>query len=193
MSSKYEIRVALERDYALALGRYENAERAIETVVGLAAIEAADRRITAEKKILREKMERLTYLLRAQVDPEWDPGSVRPIQPRKTSERQGEISKAAYRVLKSATGPLRVREIAHLVAPQVGIDKADYLQINKLHYAIDGALNRRLKDGMVVHDEGTPKRWSFKPLSARPGLASSANSQPIWPILEASLRGPELL
>lgn len=191
--SRPEVLVALERDYAIALGKYENAERAIETVIGLAAIEAADRRITAEKKILREKMERITSLIRHQVDPEWDAGHVRPIQPRAKSERHGEVSKAAYRVLKSAGGPLRVREIAHLVAAQLGVDSADYRQINRLDSLISTTLNRRLKDDMVVNDGGAPRRWSIKPPLARREPGASASTRPTWPTLEASLRGPELL
>lgn len=191
--SRPEVLVALERDYAIALGKYENAERAIETVIGLTAIEAADRRITAEKKILREKMERITGLIRLQVDPEWEPGHIRPIQPRAKSERHGEVSKAAYRVLKSAGGPLRVREIAHLVAPQLGVDSSDYRQINRLDSLISTTLVRREKDGMVFHDGGKPRRWSKEPPSDHAASAASASTLPTWPILAASLRGPELL
>lgn len=160
--ARSEVLVALERQYALALAKYEVAEHAIEGVIGLKAVGEADARVQVEKRKLKVKMERITYLIRVQVDPEWEPGHIRPIHQKKNPSRQGEISKAAYRVLKTATGPLRVREIAHLVAPQIGVDNADHLQINRLHNAINDTLNRRLKDDMVVHDSGTPKRWSIK-------------------------------
>lgn len=174
------ILVSLERHYALALGKFEIAEHAIEDVIGLKAVIEADARIQIEKKKLKVKMDRIAYLIRVQVDPDWEPGHIRPIHLRNKSRRQGEVSKAAYRVLKEAPSPLRVREIAHLIAPEVGADNADYIQMNRLASALDSALNRRLEDGMVTHDGGTPKRWSFRPLDARrQASAFSANSRPI--------------
>jgi hypothetical protein len=179
--ARSEILVSLERHYALALGRYENAERAIEPVVGLKAVVAEDERIQAEKKKLKEKMERITYLIRVQIDPDWEPGHIRPVIPKVNKNRQGKIARAAYKVLKEAKEPLRVREIAHRVAIEMGLEKPDHLQINKLDSAIHGTLTNRLKDGMVVHDGGTPKRWSItRPDAAEQARAfASANSRPI--------------
>lgn len=173
--------VAMERQYAIALGWFEVTEHAAETVVGLKALIEADARVTAEKRRLKEKMERIALQIRTQCDLEWEPGHIRPIKPRRRSDRQGEISKAAYRVMKASNEPLRVREIAHLVAPQLGVDNADYLKINRLHSAIDGTLNARLKEGMVVHDGGTPKRWSVRAIDARRQAQAFAysNSRPI--------------
>jgi hypothetical protein len=161
--ARSEILISLERQYAIALGHFEVAEHAIEPVIGLKAVIAEDARIQVEKKKLKLKMERLAHLIKVQVDPDWHPGHIRPIQPRKRSDRRGEVSKAAYRVLKTATTPMRVREIAHLVAAQLGMENPHYTEINKLDSLIHVTLNGRLKDDMVMHDGGTPKRWSVKP------------------------------
>jgi hypothetical protein len=179
MSSAREILASLERQYAITLGHYEVAEHAVEPLVGLKAVIAEDDRIQARKRILREKMDRITYLLRVQVDPEWEPGHVRPIYQKRRLGGKSYIAKAAYRVLKAAEEPLRVREIAHLVAPMVGLDKPDNAAMARLHSAIDWTLNARLKDDMVFNDGGTPKRWSFKPPMARWRKVASASSQPI--------------
>lgn len=167
MPSTNEIRASLERQYAIALGHFEAAERAVETIVGLKAMIEADARITAEKKKLREKMDRIAHLLRVQVDPDWEPGHIRPIRPRKTVRRQGALSIAAYKALKVAKAPLKTREIANLIAPELGVAPSDYRQINRIDVAVRAALLARAKDGMVVLHEGSPARWSIKRIDPR--------------------------
>jgi hypothetical protein len=162
MSSVRDIRAKLERDYAITLSRYERAEIAVETIVGLAALEAADRRIAAYRKVLKEKMERLSYLLRLQVDPEWTDEHIQPLHERKTRFR-GEIAKTAYRVLKAAREPLKTQEIAHLVAPSLGVERSDFRGITRLHSAINTTLTRRWKEGMLERLEGPPIRWAVQP------------------------------
>lgn len=160
MSSVNETRVKLERDYAIALSRYERAELATETVVGLAALEAADRQIIAERKVLREKMDRLSYLLRLQVDPEWNDDHIRPLHvPR--HDRHGQIAKAAYRVLKAATEPMRTREIARLVAPMLGVEGEK--EIARIDSAIATTLKKRADEGSIDRIEGKPVRWFVQP------------------------------
>jgi hypothetical protein len=162
MSSPREIRAKLERDYAILLSKYERAEIAVETIVGLQALEAADRRIAAQRKVWREKMDKLSYLLRLQVDPEWTDGHIRPLHERK-SRAKGDISKAAYRILKAAREPLKTFEIARLVAPSVGVDQADFRAIAKINSSVSGALTRRADEGMVDRFEGPPIRWAVRP------------------------------
>ena len=160
--ARSQVLIALERQYAIALGKYQTAELATETIVGLAALEEADRRITAEKKILREKMERIASSIRHQVDPGWQPGHIRPKHLKRTYKPQGSISKAAYKVLRNAKGPLKVHEIAHQVASGLGVDNDDSQQIDRLAAAIYNALQGRLKDDMVEHDNGSPRHWWIK-------------------------------
>lgn len=169
--------IELERQYAVALSRYERAELATETIVGMKALAEADRRIQALKKVLTEKMDRIDYLIRIQHDPEWDRSKIQPLHIPKPG-RRGEIAKAAYKVLKAAKEPMTVREIAHAVAPTLEVDKANYREINKLHSAIDGSLQRRLKEDEVEKIEGKPNRWAVRckvwaPPSTRAAFASA--------------------
>lgn len=157
MSSRRDIKAKLERDYAIALSRYERADLATQTIVGLKALEEADRRIQAERRVLREKMERISDLLRHQVDPLWTPLHIKPLHTYKR-ERQGQISKATFRVLKNVREPLRTREIARLVAAELGA-KMEAREISRVETAIRGALKLRLKAGEVEQIAGPPVRW----------------------------------
>lgn len=158
MSSPNEIRAALERRYSLALGEYERAEMPTETIVGLKALEAADRRIQARKGVLKEKMEKIAYLLRLQVDPEWTPHHLKPLAPRKT-RRKGSIAKAAYQVLRLASRPMKTREISREIAGRLEVDVSDARALNQLDNAVRTSMKERVKDGFVEELEGRPTQW----------------------------------
>lgn len=170
MSSRHEIRVALERDYSLALGEYERAEEPAERTVGLKAHAEAARRIEAHKRVLKEKMERLDYLLRLQVDPEWTPYHLEPLYPRKT-RRKGSIAKAAYQTLRRSGEPMTTREISKAIAGAMEVDVSDNGAMNKLDNAVRTSMKERVKDGAVLEIEGRPTRWQ---LVSRPKWAPSA-------------------
>lgn len=182
MARPHEILVKLERDYRICMSRYERAELATETIVGVKALADADRRIQAERKMLSEKMGRIDYLIRAQVDVEWTPEHLTPLHVPKR-ERRGEIAKATFRVLKASAKQMKVREIAHAIAPTLGIDRNDHRAIDKLHSAVDGSLQRRLKDGEVEKIEGKPSRWRVlcKKWVWRQSRAA-ASSVPLMPV-----------
>lgn len=55
------IRAKLEREYRICMSRYERAEIATETMTGVVMIAAAEKRIIAERRVLKEKMEKLDY------------------------------------------------------------------------------------------------------------------------------------
>lgn len=153
------ILVKLEREYAICMSRYERAELAVEPLVGRAMIEAADKRIIAERKVLKEKMDKIDYLIRIQVDPEWTPHHIVPLHAHQKG-RQGQISKAAYRVLKAASGPLSTRQIARLVAPMLGVEvDRNENEISRIDNAVASALKKRCADGMVELIEGKPRCW----------------------------------
>lgn len=158
MSSKHEIRAALERRYSLALGEYERAEMPAEAIVGLKALEAADRSIQARKRVLKEKMGHLDYLLRLQVDPEWTPYHLKPLAPRKT-RRKGSIAKAAYQALRRASEPMKTREISREIAGRLEIDVSDARALNQLDNAVRTSMKERVKDGAVEELEGRPTQW----------------------------------
>lgn|GEM_PF-2337843 len=158
MPSRHEIRLALERDYRIALGEYERAEMPTETIIGLKALEKADRAIQARKRVLKEKMEHISYLLRLQVDAEWTPHHLSPLHPRKP-RRRGSIAKAAYQVLRKADEPMKVRDISLAIASDMGIKRADSTAISRLDAAVRTSLKERVSDGVVEEVEGRPTRW----------------------------------
>lgn len=158
MSSPNEIRVKLERDYRICMSKYERAELATETIVGVKALAAADLRIQAKRRVLKEQMEKLDYLLRLQVDPEWTPHHLTPLHVYER-RRKGSISKEAYRVLKAARTPLKTHEIAHLVASALGVDRTDHRAISRISSSIASTLTDRHKEGLVERIEGKPIRW----------------------------------
>lgn len=158
MPSRHEIRLALERDYRIVLGEYERAEMPTETVIGLKALEKADRAVQAHKQVLREKMKRLDYLLRLQVDPEWTPHHLTPLYPRK-ARRRGSISKAAYQALRRSAEPMKVRDISLAIAPDLGIKRSDSTAISRLDAAVRASLKERVSDGVVEEVLGHPTRW----------------------------------
>lgn len=169
MSSPREILKALERDYRLALGEYERAEMPTETIVGMKALAAADRRIQAQKRVLKEKMAKIDYLIRRQVDPEWTPHHLTPLHPRRT-RRRGTIAKAAYQALRRSQEPMTVREITYAIAEEIGVSPKDSQSISKLDAAVTSSLKARLEDGVVEKLEGRPTRWRVK---SRPKWAPS--------------------
>lgn len=171
----YEFLLAAERKYAIALARYEAAEQATETIVGLKALAAADLRIQAERKKLREEMERITVSIRRLCDPDWTPGHIKPLHLRKSTRRAGDVSKMAYRIMREQQRMMGSRELAKLVAPRLGVQDAGGKELLKLDVAIRNAFERRVQAGQMVLHEGRPMRWSIRSLAA-PG--SSASVQP---------------
>lgn len=186
MSSPNHIRAKLERDYRICMSRYERAELATETIVGLKALAEADRRIQAERRVLKEKMERLDYLLRLQVDPLWNPDHLTPLHRHRTG-RQGAISKAAYRVLKSAIEPMPVRAVARLVAAELGVEATER-EINRLDVAIHGSMKRRLADGEVEKVDGRPTRWRVP--NTKSGWVSPPSLSASAPLRRVAGSGP---
>lgn len=174
--TKPHVVVALERQYAIALSRYQRAELATESLVGAKALAEADRRIRAERQVLQEKMDRIDYLIRVQHDPLWDRYAIAPIHPR-TLRRKGTINKAAYKVLRAAKEPMTCREIAHAIAAEFEVDSADYRAINKLDSAIHTDFKKRLKDGDLEKIGEKPSRWRvpykrWEPVSTRVAASS---------------------
>ncbi len=170
MSSRHEIRVAHERSYRLALGEYERAEQPTETIVGLKALADADKAIQARKRVLKERMAHLDYLLRDLVDPEWTPHHLTPLHPRKT-RRKGSIAKAAYQALRAFKEPITTREISKAIAGAMEVDVGDNGAMSKLDNAVRASMKERVKDGAVQEIEGRPTRWQ---LVSRPKWVPSA-------------------
>lgn len=176
--AKQKILVALEREYARLKGEYEAAERAIESIVGLAAINAADREITARKAALQIKMDQIAEKIRTKIDVMWTHYHLRPQKPR-VQHRFGQ-TKAAYKALKIAKAPRTAYELAREIAPQYGIRPTDNRMIAKLASAITTSFKQLLVDGQIASDEGKPIRWTARVRVWRPAVAPScAASAPL--------------
>jgi hypothetical protein len=167
----YQFLVATERKYAIALAKYEVAEHATETLVGLKAIEDADARIQRERAKLKAEMERIAGTIRRLCDPEWTPDHVRPLHLRKMPNRAGEISKLTYRIMREEKRSLSSWELAHLVGARLGLRDGD--GVRRLAYAIHHALDRRTAAGQVIKEPTKPIRWSIKPPEHRASSASA--------------------
>lgn len=160
MSSRHEIRVANERRYRLAMGEYERAEQPTEKIVGLKALAEADQAIQARKRVLKERMAHIDYVLRSLVDPLWTPDHLTPLHPRKT-RRKGSIAKAAYQTLRRFKEPMTTREISKAIAGAMEVDVSDSRAINQLDNAVRTSMKERVKDGAVMEIEGRPTRWQL--------------------------------
>lgn len=156
--AKPHVLVALEKQYAVALSRYQRAELATETIVGLKALEEEDRRIQAERRVLQEKMDQITHLIRLQVDPQWTPDHIKPLHER-SQRRRGSISKLAWKVLRASSEPMKAREITRLIAPQLGVDAADHRAIVRIDSKVHAALKTWLSEGDAEKVDEKPSRW----------------------------------
>ena len=160
MSSRHEIRVANERRYRLAMGEYERAELPTEKIVGLKALAEADQAIQARKRVLKERMAHLDYLLRSLVDPLWTPDHLTPLYPRKT-RRKGSIAKASFQALRRFKEPMTTRGISKAIADIMEVDVGDNGAMGKLDNAVRTAMKKRVDDGAVMEIEGRPTRWQL--------------------------------
>ncbi len=180
MPSPNEIRVKLERDYRIAMSKYERAELAVETIVGLKALAEADAAIQARKRVLKEKMERIDYLIRLQVDPEWTPHHLTPLHVRRKRQK-GSIAKAAYQALRKATEPMKVRDVSLAIAPGLNIDPKDSRALSRLDAAIRASFQEAVKDDAVEEVAGRPTRWRVrsKPKWAPTNVLAASASAPL--------------
>lgn len=161
MSSKHEILAAHERNYRIAMSHYERAELAVETIIGVKALAKADEAIQARKRVLKEKMQKLDYLIRSQVDPEWTPHHLTPLHVRRKRQK-GSIAKAAYQALRKATEPMKVRDVSLAIAPGLNIDPKDSRALSRLDAAIRASFQEAVKDDAVEEVAGRPTRWQVR-------------------------------
>lgn len=161
MSSKHEILAAQERSYRICMSQYERAELAVETIIGVKALAEADAAIQARKRVLKEKMEKIDYLIRLQVDPEWTPHHLTPLHIRRRRAK-GSIAKAAYQALRKATEPMKVRDVSLTIAPGLNIDPKDSRALSRLDAAIRASFQEAIKDDAVEEVAGRPTRWQVR-------------------------------
>jgi hypothetical protein len=92
--------------------------------------------------------------------PEWTGEGMRPHKAHKPSRwpKRGAGMKAAFIVLKGATGPLTTREIVLRVLEYHSISEPEYDELKLICSSFNSALTNRVGRGLVLI-EGHPKRW----------------------------------
>ena len=110
----------LVRRYAKLLGIYNSADRYIEGVEGLKAIQEATADIDQYKLELKRQMAEIAGSIR-QFEPSYNVTTIRPIRPKRQTFANGSISKVIYGVLREQQRPLKTREISKLVAEQLDL------------------------------------------------------------------------
>jgi hypothetical protein len=161
--------IALERQYARLLGRYEVAEQAVETVYGLHAVLAKWDEIESDKKLLKRKMEQVAGTI-MQFDPAWVAERVKPIHPKARFGAVSSISRSALSFMRTEAKPLSIRQISRAVAHKLKMTNPTERDIARIDIAVYGALKTR--QGKTVICEGEkPKLWR---LVARDKLVARA-------------------
>lgn len=94
---------------------------------------------------------------------DFDAIKVRPKQQYKRNPalKKGEMVRNAYDVLRTANEPLTSREIVIRVLHRKGIYQPSEADIQNARNSVGTCLKKRLKEGIVIADNGHPKRWSL--------------------------------
>jgi hypothetical protein len=170
----------LTRKYAHLRGEYDYAEREIEDVFGLDAIDTATARILKRKKEIHHQLDAVETVIHI-FDPTWDFTRVRPIRPQVIVNKNGALLQAAYEVFRERNNiPMSVYQIARAVAVKLGFADPDSNQVGRFASKLTNAFMRK-RDGVLIMLEGLPRRWmlrNFVPLSSEAFSANiSANLQ----------------
>lgn len=160
MADRKRIIRPLERQYAILRGKFNEVERTVEPIFGVRAILAKWVEIESEKRLLKRRMDQLEGAIR-EYEPSWEGEQVKPIAPRGPSRAVGTISRRVLAIMRVQRRPMSEREIALIVADQLGMKSPSSREITKIVKAIDSGLNRRLKAGRVRVEGENPKRWSL--------------------------------
>jgi hypothetical protein len=145
--------------YARLLGAYKFADRFIEDVEGLQAIQEATAKIDEYKLELKSQMSDIAGSIR-QFDPSFNVASIRPIRPKRQQFAYGSVSKAVYATMREEARPLKTREISKLVAAKMGLPLEERA-LFRFDAMVYNALLPRV--GFTIQVEGDPKQWSLFP------------------------------
>jgi len=157
---------ALTKKYSKLLGEFEFAERQVGDAFGLKAIIAATERSDRRKREIEEQLEALETVIWL-FDPEWDPALAEPNYPRMPHKKPGEISKAAYCVLREAESPMTSREIAKIVAARLGYRELAERDLARIDSAVYTAFAARVGKTIRIADQH-PRRWALIDVGCSP-------------------------
>ena len=175
----------LERQYAILRGKFNDAERTVEPVVGLHAIREKWIEIESTKKLLKRQMDHIEGTIR-QFDPTFEGERIRPIRPTTPTRRApGSISRPALAALRKSAQPMTAWEVAKIVAGSLGIAEPDSRDLGKISVGVNNTFDKYVRKGHVKLVAENPKRWAFSaatsraaaPADARLDAASSPSSR----------------
>lgn len=172
MTSRQPFLSKLERQYAILRGKFNDAERTVETVVGLHAIREKWIEIESTKKLLKRQMDQIEGTIR-QFDPSFEGERVRPLRPPSPTKRaSGSISRPALAALRRAGQPLTAWEVAKLVAPALGLEAPDSRELSRISSAISTTFDKYAMKGRLTLAAENPKRWALVAASSRAAVSA---------------------
>lgn len=185
MTDRPQFLSKLERQYAILRGKFNDAERTVETVVGLHAIREKWIEIESTKKLLKRQMDQIEGTIR-QFDPTFEGERVKPIRPTTPTRRApGSILRPALAALRQSAQPMTAWELAKIVAGSLGIAEPNSRELGKISTVVSTALDKHVRKGHVKLVAENPKRWTLPsatsraaaPADARLDAASSPSSR----------------
>lgn len=145
--------------YARLLGTYNFADRFIEDVEGLKAIQEATAQIDEYKLELKRQMAELAGSIR-QFAPSYNIAAIRAIRPKRQLFANGSISRTVYAILREQNRPLKTREISKQVAERMDLPQEENV-LFRFDAVVYNALIKRV--GTTIRVDGEPKEWSLIP------------------------------
>jgi len=167
----------LQTKYAHLRGEYEHADRDIEDVYGLDAMDAAAARILKRKKEIHRQLDAIEIVIHI-FDPAWDFASVKPIKPKHIEHKAGGIAQLACEVLRENNNvPMTVAEVTKAIMTKLGIARPDQLQWKRYTSLVTNTFMRRRDDAFIML-EGLPRRWMLRNYVPVPSAGASSNNLP---------------
>lgn len=164
----------LTREYAILRGKFNDAERTVETVVGLHAIREKWIEIESTKKLLKRKMDQIEGTIR-QFDPTFEGERIKPIRPTSPTRRApGSISRPALAALRQSAQPMSAWDVAKIVAGSLGIAAPDSRELAKISVGVNNTFDKYVRKGHVKLVDGNPKRWALASASFREASQADA-------------------
>jgi hypothetical protein len=166
----------LTREYAILRGKFNDAERTVEPVVGLHAIREKWIEIESTKRLLKRKMDQIEGTIR-QFDPTFEGERVKPLRPPPPTKRApGSISRPALAALRKAGQPMTAWEVAKVVATSLGLEAPDSRELSRISNMVSTTFDKYVLKGQLTLAAENPKRWV--PASASSRSAVSADVRP---------------
>jgi hypothetical protein len=166
----------LTTKYAHLRGEYEYADRDIEGVIGLDAIDAATARILKRKKQIHRQMNAIEIVIHL-FDPTWDFATVKPIRPSKSTHKKGSVAQFGYDVLRENNNePMTIWKMVRPLVAKLGITNPDTQVLQRYAANLNTTFMNRRHDTVKML-EGLPRRWMLRNYVPLPSADASSSSR----------------